>query len=61
MKHMHPCLTARNDRESTFHRCGGHVKLVQASLSARESRDISFYHSGCRENLVQACLFAVKT
>ena len=36
MKYVHPCLTARNDRESSFHHCGGPVKLVQACLRARE-------------------------
>ena len=27
MKHVHPCLTARNDREGSFHHCGGPVRL----------------------------------
>ena len=32
MKHEQACLSAREDRESSFHRCGGPVKLVQACL-----------------------------
>ena len=34
MKHVKACLSAREDRESSFHRCGGPVRLVQACLSA---------------------------
>ena len=34
MKHLQACLFAREDRESSFHRCGGPVSLVQASLCA---------------------------
>ena len=30
MKHMEACLSAREDRESSFHQCGAHVRLVQA-------------------------------
>ena len=44
MKHVHPSLTARNDRESSFHHCGGPVELVQACLRAREDLEISFHH-----------------
>ena len=36
MKYVQPCLTARNDRESSVHRCGGPVKLLQACLRARK-------------------------
>ena len=32
MKHVEACLSAREDRESSFHRCGGTVKLVKACL-----------------------------
>ena len=32
MKHVEPCLSARDDRESSFDRCGGLVRLVQACL-----------------------------
>ena len=35
MKLVQACLSARNDRESTFHPCVGLVKLVQACLNAR--------------------------
>ena len=34
MKHLQACLFAREDRESSFYRCGSPVSLVQASLSA---------------------------
>ena len=34
MKHLDSCLSAREDRESSFHRCGGTVKLVEACLCA---------------------------
>ena len=33
MKDVHPCSTARNDRESSFHQCGGPVRKVQACLN----------------------------
>ena len=32
MKHVVACLSSRNDRESSFHRCGGRESLVQASF-----------------------------
>ena len=32
MKHVEACLCAREDRESSFHRCGGTVRLEQACL-----------------------------
>ena len=32
MNHMQPCLSAREDRESSIHHCGGTVRLVQACL-----------------------------
>ena len=32
MKHVLPCLSAREDRENSFHRCGEAVRLVQACL-----------------------------
>ena len=32
MKHVEACLSAREDRESSFHRCAGTVRLVQACL-----------------------------
>ena len=34
MKHVEACLSSRDDRESSFHRCGGRVSLVQACLCA---------------------------
>ena len=32
MKYVEACLSAREDRESSFHRCGGPVRLSQACL-----------------------------
>ena len=32
MKHVEACLSAGEDRESSFHQGGGPVRLVQASL-----------------------------
>ena len=34
MKHLHAILSATENRESSFHRCGGPVRLVQALLYA---------------------------
>ena len=34
MKRVEACLSAREDRESTFHLCGSTVKVVQACLCA---------------------------
>ena len=34
MKHVDACVSAREDRESSFHRCDGPVMLVQACLCA---------------------------
>ena len=32
MNHVQACLSAREDPESSFHHCGGSVRLVQACL-----------------------------
>ena len=34
MKHVEACLSSRDDRESSFQRCGGRDSLVQACLCA---------------------------
>ena len=34
MKHVEVCLSSRDDRESSFHRCGGSESLVQTCLCA---------------------------
>ena len=34
MKTVQACLSCREDRDSSFHRCGGPVRLVQACLYA---------------------------
>ena len=37
MKHVQACLSASEDRESSFDRCGGPVRLVQACLYGEKS------------------------
>ena len=37
MKHLQACLSAREDRKSSFDRCGGHVRLVQACLCGEKT------------------------
>ena len=44
MKLVQACLGARKDLESSFHHCGGPVKLVQACLlSARKDPESSLH------------------
>ena len=40
------CLCARKELESSFHDCGGPVKLVQARLCARKDLESSFHQCG---------------
>ena len=42
MKHVHPCVTARIDRGSSFHHCGGPVKHVHPCLTARNDQETVF-------------------
>ena len=37
MKHVQAFISARKDVESSFHDCGGPVKLVQACLCAENT------------------------
>ena len=37
MKHIQACLSGREDRESSFDRCGSPVRLVQACLCAENT------------------------
>ena len=46
MKHVEACISARKVQESSFHNCGGSVKLLQACLRAGRVRDCSFNHCG---------------
>ena len=46
VKLVHPCVTDRIDRESSFHHCGSPVKLVHACLSTRKELEICFPHCG---------------
>ena len=48
-----PVLCARKDLESTFHRCGGCVKLVKACLCASKDLESSFHQFVCPVKLVQ--------
>ena len=34
VKHVQACLSPREDRESSFHRCGSPVRVVRACLCA---------------------------
>ena len=56
MKHVEACISARKDRESSFHHCGGSVKLGQACLCARNHRESSFHHCGVSVKLLEDCL-----
>ena len=44
MKLVEACLSARNDRESSFHQWGGAVNVVQSCLSAKKDRERTFHH-----------------
>ena len=40
MKHVRACLSAWKGLQSSFHHCGGPVKLVQACLYAGETDNV---------------------
>ena len=42
MKHVEACLSARDDRESNFHRCGSPVRLMQACSCAGNPDKVVF-------------------
>ena len=44
MKQVQACLSAEKDGQSSFHCCGGLLKLVQAYLRNRKDRESSFGH-----------------
>ena len=46
MKLVHAHLSARKERESSFHHRGGAVKHVQACLSAKKDGESSFHYCG---------------
>ena len=53
MKPVQGCLSARNNRQSRFHNCGGLVRPVPACLTGKKERELTFttveLHSGsCR-------------
>ena len=45
-------------RESSFHQCGGSVKLVEARSSDKNDRESSFHHGEGAVKFVQAYLSA---
>ena len=54
---MQACLSARKDRESSFHHCGGPVKLVKDCVCA--GKTVLTADEG-DVNHVQVCLSAKK-
>ena len=58
MKHVEASLSAREDRENSFHHCGDSVMLVKACLCARKSSQSRFNLLGGAVKQVQACLSA---
>ena len=71
MKVVLAWLSAKRQRESSFHLCGGPVKLVEVWLCARrfseagasqfmKDRQSSFLHCGGPVQLAEACLFSRK-
>ena len=44
MKHVQACLSVREDRESSLHRCVGPLRFLQACLCA-ENPDKAIYTS----------------
>ena len=46
MKLEKACLSARNDRESRFHHCGGLDRPVPACLTATKDRESHFCNCG---------------
>ena len=53
-------LYTRKDEESSFHHCGGSVKLVEACYTARRHLESSFHHWEGAVRCVLACLSARK-
>ena len=58
MKHVQASLSAREDRENSFHHCGDTVRLVQACLCAGKTFQSRFNLLGGAVKQVQACLSA---
>ena len=54
MKHVQACLSAREERESSLHRCGCTVSLVQACLCDGKTR---FKLRGSAVKHVEASVF----
>ena len=55
MKHVQDFLSASKDGESSFHTCGGHVKLVQACLCGENTLQRRFNRRGSAVKHVQVC------
>ena len=58
MKHVQSCLSASDDRESSFHHCRGPVRLVQDCSGERKSSKRRFNLRGGAVEHLQACLSA---
>ena len=68
MKHVQACLSAGEDRESSFHYCGSLfmcekdlITTLKACLSCREDPESSFHNCEGPVRLVQTCLCAGNT
>ena len=57
-KQVQACLSAREDRETSLHRCRGPVRLVQAFLCEEITWKSRFNKWGGAVKQVQACLSA---
>ena len=58
MKHVQACLSAREDRESSLHHCGGSVRLVLTRLCAGKTWQSRFNLQGGAVKHVEAFLSA---
>ena len=58
MKHLPACLSAREDREGSFHHGRGPMRLMQACSSARKTSIRSFNLRGGAVKHLHACLSA---
>ena len=52
MKLVKACLSARNDRESRFHYCGGLVRPIPACLTGTKDRENTLHLCGVTVMLV---------
>ena len=55
VKHVQACLSARKNGESSFHKCGGPVKLEETCLYAGNTLQRRFSRRGGALEHMQAC------